>query len=228
MQAQEQTSSSFDFQKEIARAKWYKEDLEKGGWKEAVKGPGSVCWTKSYPEEEVPVKVLFTFDMEMPVEYVLKMLDPSTQDTRPKWDKAFTDLEVLESNDHGEYVTYSRTAASGPITSRSFVLLVSPIKELDWYGKKCFIMFQKNVTHPSKPVGQDSFIRAQNGGNFYMAIPDDEEPTTKSKFFGLSNNNYNGWLPNWEWLHARIVHKGTGKITGNMVEGYNMLYKGKE
>lgn len=57
------------------RVKWYKEDLEKGGWKEVLKGFGFVCWIKLYLEEEVFVKVFFMFDMEMFVEYVLKMLD---------------------------------------------------------------------------------------------------------------------------------------------------------
>lgn len=61
-----------------------------------------------------------------------------------------------------------------------------------------------------------------------MVILDEEELIIKSKFFGFSINNYNGWFLNWEWLYVRIVYKGISKIVGNMVEGYNMLYKGKE
>ncbi len=74
---------SLDFETEITRAKWYKEDLEKGEWSEKGNYPGFIAWTKSFPDEEVPVKVLFKFDLAMPAEYVLKMLDPSTYDTRP-------------------------------------------------------------------------------------------------------------------------------------------------
>ena len=220
--------SSLDFETEITGARWYKEDLEKGGWSEKGNYPGFIAWTKSFPDEEVPVKVLFKFDLAMPAEYVLKMLDPSTYDTRPKWDDVFKDVQVLESNVHGEFVTYSRTAASWPVSSRSFVLLVSPIKELDWYGKKSFIMFQKNAEHASKPLEEEQYIGVHNGGNFLIAVPDEKEPTTKSQVFGLSANIYNGWLPNWEWLHAKIILKSIGELAERMVKGYHMLYRGED
>lgn len=219
--------SSFDFETLIAQARWYKEDLEKGGWSKQGNYPGFIAWTKSFPEEEVPVKVVFKFDLAMPPEYVLKMLDPSTFDTRPKWDDVFKDVQVLESKVHGEFVTYYRTAASWPVSSRSFVLLVSPIKEIDWCGKRCFIMFQKNAEHASKPLEEEECIRVYNGGNFLIAIPDDKEPTSKSQVFGLSTNIYNGWLPNWEYLHGKIILKSIGKLAEKMVKGYHMLYREK-
>lgn len=36
-------------------------------------------------------------------------------------------------------------------------------------------MFAKNASHPSRPEGEDGFVRAYNGGNFYLAIPDENE-----------------------------------------------------
>ena len=51
---------SFEFEREIERAEWFKENLDKGGWKEAYKGCGCANWIKTFPSDEVPIKVLFT------------------------------------------------------------------------------------------------------------------------------------------------------------------------
>ena len=103
MQSNEQSFPSIDFQEEIARAKWFKEDLDKGGWREVYKGPVSNYWIKSFPKEKVPIKVLFTYDLPMPAKKCLQMLHPSTQDSRLKWDDVFVDLEILEAYPDGGF-----------------------------------------------------------------------------------------------------------------------------
>lgn len=89
-------------------------------------------------------------------------------------------------------------------------------------------MFQKNAEHASKPLEEEECIRVYNGGNFLIAIPDDKEPTSKSHVFGLSTNIYNGWLPNWEYLHGKIILQSIGKLAERMVKGYHMLYSGED
>ena len=223
MQSKEQSFASFDFQEEIKRAKWFKEDLDKGGWREVYKGPVSNYWIKSFPEEKVPIKVLFTYDLPMPAKKFLQLLHPSTQDTRHKWDDGFVDLETLEVYPDGGFVTYMRAVTSWPIKDRSFVLFYSPIKEVDWYGKKAFVIVQKNVVNPSKPEGEDGCVRAYNGGNFFVALEDKHEPEAACKVFGLTNNNYNGWVPNFERVMARIVPRAFNKLQENVIKGYKML-----
>ena len=80
--------------------------------------------------------------------------------------------------------------------------------------------------HPN--LWKKNNIWVHNGGNFLIAIPDEKEPTTKSQVFGLSTNIYNGWLPNWEWLHAKIILKSIGELAERMVKGYHMLYRGED
>ena len=188
--------SSFSREKEIERAKWYKDDLDKGGWKEVHRSPGHVYWIKTFPEDEVPTKVLSFVDLPISAEMYRELVDPKNLDKRKKWDKTFVDHEVLETypDDKG-VVTFSRFPTSFPLWDRSFILFLPPLKELDWYGKRAFIQIQKNAWHPSKPDGDDGLVRATNGGNFIVIIPDESNPTEACTLFCLSNNNYNGWLP---------------------------------
>ena len=48
MQSKEDFLASFSYEKEIERAKWFKENLDKGGWKEVARGPGNVYWIKTF------------------------------------------------------------------------------------------------------------------------------------------------------------------------------------
>lgn len=253
MQSKEQSLPSFDFEKQIERAKWFKEDLDKGeGWSEAYKTPASTYWIKTFPGEEVPIKILFTYDMPMPAEKFLQLLDPSNGESRHRWDDGFVDHEILEAFDDGSFVTYVRSANPWPLSDRSFVLHYSPIKAIDWYGKQAFITVQENATHPSKPEGEDGCIRVYNGGNFFIAIPDENEPEVSCKVFSLSNNLFKGCFPSMqedehevsctglplllnnlfkgclssivEFLMAKLVPRGFDKLRVNMNKGYKMLY----
>jgi len=86
-------------------------------------------------------------------------------------------------------------------------------------------MFQKNATHSSKPEGEDGCIRAYNGGNFYVAVPNENDrPGAACKVLGLTNNLYKGWLPNIEFLIGRIVPGAFNKLQEDMINGYKMLY----
>ena len=218
MEPGEQSYPQLDFEKEVQRAKWFKEDLEKGGWNPRFKASGRFnSWSKTFREEEVAVKVLFLFqDMPMPAE---------------TWDDAFKDIEILETGHDGSIIVSTRVALSFPLTDRELVyLFVSTTKEIDWYGKKAFAMFVKNASHPSKPVGGRGLVRATNGGNFYIVTPDEKEPENKCQVFGLTNNNYNGRLPNarMEWLVGRKAPKVFHKLQKSAIDGYIKYFKNKE
>jgi len=231
MQSKEYSFPSLDFGKEVERAKWFKEDLDKGGWNERYKVPGFDSWSKTFPEEQVPVKVLFLFsDMPMSAKKFAEIIHPSNMDLRTKWDEAFQDLETLEVAPDEGRVVFTRVALSCPLTDRDLVLFASPTNEVDWYGKKAFAMFVKNASHPSKPEGGDGLVRATNGGNFYIAIPDENQPDTKCQVFGLTNNNYNGWLPNsrMESVIAKKAPKVFHKLQMNVIEAYNEYFKKEE
>ena len=232
MEPKEQSFPQLDFEKEVQRAKWFKEDLEKGGWNPRFKVPGRFdSWSKTLPEEEVAVKVLFLFqDMPMPAETFAEMIHPSNMEIRTRWDDAFQDIEILETGPDGSIIVSTRIALSCPLIDREMILFASTTREIDWYGKKSFAMFVKNASHPSKPVGGHGLVRATNGGNFYIVTPDEAQPESKCQVFGLTNNNYNGWLPNayMEWLVGRKAPKVFHKLQNNAIEGYIKYFKNEE
>ncbi|KAM7448733.1 hypothetical protein ABFA07_003238 [Porites harrisoni] len=50
MQSKQQSFPSLDFEKEVERAKWFKSDLEKGGWNQRYKVPGEFdSWSNTFP-----------------------------------------------------------------------------------------------------------------------------------------------------------------------------------
>lgn len=228
MQSAEKSFPSIDFEEEVKRAMWFKEDLDKGGWNQRYQVPGFDSWSKTFPEEDVPVKTLFLFqDLPMSAATFAEMMHPSNMETRIKWDAAFKDLETLEVTSDGGIVVFTRVALSWPLTDRSIVLFVSPTREVDWYGKKSFAMFVKNASHQSKPAGEDGLVRATNGGNFYIAIPDDNDSESRCQVFGLTNNNYNGCVPriHIEWLVGRAAPGVFLKLQKNLIEGYEKYFK---
>ena len=100
-----------------------------------------------------------------------------------------------------------------------------PPVEIDWFAKKAYAIFAENATHASKPAGADGFVRATNGGNFYIAVSDDEEPGAKCEVFGLTNNNYNGWIPDKnEWFVSPKVTKVFYEVRQSLVEGYQKYF----
>lgn len=125
-------------EEELQRAKWYKEDLEKGdGWTEAATGPGYTYWIKTIDADEVPIKIVYTVDMPFPAAVFIKLLDPQNLAARNDWDKAFVGHEIVEAYpNNGGYVTYMRAVLSFPLVDRSFVLYLPPSTEVDWYGKR--------------------------------------------------------------------------------------------
>lgn len=206
----EKTGFSFDLEKEEKRAKWFMEDLEKGtGWSPGYRAPGFDSWVKTFPEEVVPIKVLYIMrDMPLPAEKFAEMMGPKRMELRKEWDQAFTDYKVLDVFPDEGRIIFARVKLRCPLSDRCYLLYSSPPKQFDWHGKQAFGLFLQNATHPSKPIGQDrGAVRATNGGNFYIAIAHEKEPNSKCHVFGLTNNNYNGWLPNTgiEWLACRVV-----------------------
>jgi len=230
MQSKEDFSTTFSYEKEIERAKWYKDDLDKGGWKEVHRSPGRVYWIKTFPEDEVPITMLASIDLPLSAEMYMEILDPKNQDKRDKWDKTFVDHEILETYpDNKGVVRFMRYAISFPLWDRSFLLFFPPPKEIDWFGKRAFIQIQKDAWHPSKPEGADGLVRATNGGNFIVIIPDENNPSAACTLFRLSKNNYNGWLPtkHIEWIVRRKVTATFNQYLASMVEGYEKYFKQK-
>ena len=88
-QPQDGSSST---EKLVERAKWFKEDLDTGkGWTQRYHVIDEYnSWSKTFPEEEVKVKILFKFkNLPMPAEKFAEMVHPENMETRKKWDKAF-------------------------------------------------------------------------------------------------------------------------------------------
>ena len=117
--SKEQTFRDYNLEEERQRAKWFKEDLDKGGWRKIHEGPNVTYWIKTFPDEEVPVKILFTHDMPMSATKYSQLYDPLNMEIRKKWEKAFTDLEVLEKYpDDGGYLVFARKKFSWPVADR--------------------------------------------------------------------------------------------------------------
>ena len=230
MQSKEDFFASFSYEKEIERAKWYKDDLDKGGWKEVHGSPGHAYWIKTFPEDEFPINILSSIDLPLSAETYMEILEPKNLEKRKKWDKIFQDHEILETYpDEKGVVRFMRYPMSFPLWDRSFVLFFPPLKEIDWFGKRAFIQIQKNAWHPSKPEGADGLVRATNGGNFIVIIPDENERSKACTLFSLSTNNYNGWLPtkHIEWIIGRKVPASFKEFFASMVEGYEKYFKQK-
>ena len=220
---------SISYEDELQRAKWFKEDLDKGdGWSVAGQGPGYTYWIKTIHSDKVPTKIVYLIDMPFPVKVFDQLLDPQNMKSRQDWDKAFVEHEILEAYpDDGGYVTYMRALLSFPLKDRSFVLYLLPAKEVDWYGKKALFFLIKDGWHASKPEGKDGLVRATNGGNFYVVTPDEKKPDAACTVFGLTNNLYNGWIPktNMEWMQKLIVPRKFNEWRENMVDGYEKYFK---
>lgn len=194
------------------------------------RSPGNVYWIKTFPKDEVPITVLSSIDLPLSAEMYMEIIDPKNQDKRDKWDKTFVDHQILETcPDNKGVVRFMRYPTSFPLCDRSFVLRILPPKEIDWFGKRAFIQIQKNAQHPSKPEGADGLVRATNGGNFNVIIPDENNPSSACTLFSLSRNNYNGRLPkkHIEWIVGGKVAASFNQYLANMVEGYEKFFKQK-
>lgn len=146
-----QSFRSFTYEEELQRAKWLKEDLDKGGWSQVHKSPGASYWMKTFHSDEVPIKTLFTFEMPMSAEKFVELLNPSNQEIRKKWDVTFKDHAILEAYpDNGGYVTSSRIETTWPLADREFILFIPPAVQIDWYGKKIVVYHSEKRLAPIK------------------------------------------------------------------------------
>ena len=105
---------------------------------------------KTFYDDEVPIKSLFTFDMPMPTEKFVELLNPSNQEIRKKWDEAFKDHVILEAYlDNGGHITSSR------IASISGIRIVHTLTErVDWYEKKIVVYHSEKCLVPVKTQGR--------------------------------------------------------------------------
>lgn len=219
---------SFSHDKEVTKARWYKDDLEIQGWRVIKERQGSTFWMKTFPGKNIPIKILFSYNMPLSAEQFAQVFSPKNMEYRLKWDRAFVGNEILEEYpDNGGYVVSNRAELSWPLGDREFVLFIPPTKQIEWYGKPALLVACVNAWHPSKPVGR--YVRATNGGNFYIAIPDEKDPENKCTIFGLTHNNYNGWLPKThiQWLLARSVPKAFTFFFECLAQGHKMFFANK-
>ena len=228
MTSTEEFFTSFSYEKEIERAQWFKNDLDQGGWKEIHNSPGRVYWQKTFPDSEVPIKILFKIDLSLSAESYMEMLHPKNLNIRQKWDQVFVDQEIVKTfpDDQG-CVVHLSLPTSRPLSNRSFMLFLPATKEIDWFGKRCHIMFQKDAWHSSKPPGADGLVRVTNGGNFFVISADEKNPDSACTLFCLSNNNYNGWLPKTyiEWLVSGGAISSFNRFFDCVIEGYEKYFK---
>ncbi len=116
----------------------------------------------------------------------MEMMHPRNKDKRDKWDRTFLDQEILETySDNQGVVKFMRYPASFPLSDRSFVLFCPTTKGIEWFDKRVFTQVQKNAWHPSKPEGADGYVRANNGGNFSVIIPDETQPNLACRLFSF-------------------------------------------
>ena len=208
MESKDQSFRDTTVEEELERAKWYKEDLDKGGWKQLFTGPGLTYWIKTFSDEEVPVKVLFTKHLQMSAKTFAQLMDGKHVEVRKKWDDVLKDIEMLEVYpENGGYLYYVRTELSWPLSDRGLVIFQPSYVNVDWYGKKSFFLVFKNGWHPSKHENAAGVVKGTNGGDFFVVTPDENNPETACTLFGLTSNNFNGWIPtsNMEWLFAKVV-----------------------
>ena len=228
MQHADDFFTSFSYDKEIEKARWFKEDLDNGGWKEIHNSPGAAYWQKTFPENQVPIKILMKFDLPLSAESFMEMLNPQNIDLRKAWDRVFGDQEIVETYPGNQgHVFFIPVHTSWPLRDRSFMLFSPPTKEIDWFGKKAYILIQMNAWHSSKPAGADGRVRVTNGGNFFVIIPDETAPDSACTVFSLSNNNYNGWMPkrHIEGFVSRAVVSAFNRFFESVVEGYQKYFK---
>ena len=135
------------------------------------------------------------------------------------------ETEILETKPNGDVIVFSRIDLSFPFSNRSVVAQMSPPVETDWFGKRAFAIFLINTTHDSKPAGADGLVRATNGGNFKVAVEDDEEPGAKCHVLGLISNNYNGRVPNSsESSISKKASKFFYKLRQSLIEGHQKYF----
>lgn len=214
----------FSYDEQLSRARWFKEDLEKGGWNVAHKDERSTFWVKVIPEHDISINVLYEYKMPLSAENFSKVFSPKSMKDRAKWDRAWLDIKLLETYpDGGGHVAALRSKFSAPFSDRDFVVFFPPEKEIDWYGKRAIYNGTVHATHPSKPANVGGVVRATNGGNIYIAIPDEKDPENACTLFGLSCNDYHARLPTFVWakiLSRKLPRTFIDSFEG-MVDGYN-------
>ena len=215
-----------DVVKAWKEAKLLKQDLDNGeGWTQRLHVPNEYnSWSKTCPDDDVPVKVIHRFEnMPMSAEKFIEMMSPEKMELRMKWDKSEV-IEILEKLPNKGCIGRTVVDLPFPLSNRDFVVYFSPPYETDdWFGKKAFATFQRNATHPSRPAGVDGIVRASNGGNFTITVPDDEEPENKSEMWMLTTNNYNGWVSS-EFVIGRRAPKVFYPLRKSILEGYKEYF----
>ncbi|KAJ7390135.1 hypothetical protein OS493_027173 [Desmophyllum pertusum] len=141
------------------------------GWDEVYRSPGTIFWMKEFPDQEVPIKTLFSFDMPMPTDKIMETMHPSNLEIRKKWDRAFLDHEMLESYPDGGYVIASKIKVSWPLYDRSFILFQPPAKEVDWFGKKCVLGTSEKCLAPVQTRGCRRVSQGDQRRKFHPYFP---------------------------------------------------------
>ena len=225
-------AKSFSYEKVFAQAKWFHEDLQKGDWREIQKAENkSTFWIKTFPNEEIPTKVLVKYQLPLSAQQFIEISNPKNLQFRRKWDKAFVDNEVLEEYpNNGGYLIYNRVEMPWPLNDREFLLYTTAAIEVEWYGKQAYIIPYINASHKSKPATEGPYVRGTNGGQFSVITADENDGDHACTVFALSHNLYNGYVParHVEWMFARAVPKAFTKFFDSLIEGHKMYFEDKQ
>ncbi|XP_028411411.1 uncharacterized protein LOC114533973 [Dendronephthya gigantea] len=222
---------SFSCEEMLAKAKWYHEDLQKGGWREIYNERDKAqFWIKNFPGEEVRTKVLFKYQLALSVQQFSEVSSPKKLEFRVQWDKAFFGNELLEEYpDGGGYLVCFRTKMPWPLCDREFLTFTTEAIEVKWYDKQAYLIPYMNALHKSKPANEGPYVRVTNGGQFVIATANESDPDHSCTIFGLSHNLYNGNMPSKgiTWLLARAVPKAFLNFYGSMLEGHKRFFADK-
>lgn len=178
----------FAWDQELQRIAFYKEDLGKGGWNIVKHVPGAKYHMKNFAKDSIPTKITFEWKLPVPGNVIFDAY--RKLDERYKWDSAFS-VEVLERTSEGAQIFHLPGKMPWPFADREWVFSMG---DKEFPSEKSWLVNLRTTTHPSKPIRSD-VVRFQNDGNFILIEADEENPDEACKVFGLSCNDYGGWLP---------------------------------
>ena len=98
-----------DVEKAWEKARFLKQDLDKGdGWTQRYQIVNEYnSWTKTFPNEEVRVKLLYRFEnMPMSAEKFIEMMSAEKMDLREQWDNTTGASVAREYRDHRAFVGF--------------------------------------------------------------------------------------------------------------------------
>ena len=185
MQSTDDFFTSFSYEKEIERAKWFKNDLGKGGWNEVHNSPGAVYWQKTFPDYEVPIKMLFKIDLPLSAESYMEMVNPKNMEVRKKWDRVFRDQEIVKAYpDNQGFIFYLPFSTPWSLWDRSFMLFSPPTWKKSTGSASELIFWSRRTRGIHQNLQeQTAELERLTEGIFFLITPDEKDPNSACTLF---------------------------------------------